>query len=112
MDSIIDIGVNLPMRFVVGVATYLYHVTVGDEKQKIATEDNAISALEAAIRREFSISADTQLRLQVEDRDFPGEWVNLKPDKLPPTKAKINVIIIGKYVIARMDASIVIRIRT
>ena len=85
------------LRILVGMATNLYHVTVGIDKQKVATEDNTIRTLEAAIRRKFSISTENQLRLQIEDQDFPGEWVNLMSSDVLPTKAKINVIVIGKF---------------
>ena len=85
------------MCVLVEMATNLYHVTFGIQKQKIATDDNTIRTLESAIRRKFSISAENQLQLQIEDLDFPGEWVDLMSTDVLPTKAKINVIVIGTF---------------
>ena len=72
---------------------YLYHVTVGDRKDKLSLADNDVSTLEDRIRHRFSIGADYELRMQVEDSDFPGEWVDLKADDELPNKAKLNVTV-------------------
>ena len=75
---------------------YAYIVTCDERKQKIRVDSCDVSSLEAKIRNEFSISADKHIRMQMEDQDYPGEWVDLTAKDTLPTKAKINVNVLGK----------------